>query len=282
MNQSDFIKTTRKPFYAFLYFFIAALALFFLMPNHTVFARSEKAVMGSGTSFSGNGVGQIPDGSGNCGVPSPSNLDIIFQVSGVSNIADVSVDMTATHSWVGDITATLIAPTGETHILFRNTGWFSETDPCGSGSTLDGFYNFNDTATGVNWWTAADTNIAIPSGNYRTTESGSETQINPAPETSMNPVFTGISDPTGSWVLRVNDSAGADTGMVSAANLTFNSNTSVPISNGNPDFDGDGKTDFGTVRDETPANLHGKRTKLNRRSIKELQEAPGLKFQQRK
>lgn len=277
MNRTGFIKSSQKLLYSFSCLSIVAITLLFITSHNTVKAGSEKARLGNSTTFSGNGVGSIPDGTGSCGLPSPTNLDITFQVSGVTNFNDVSIDMTATHSWAGDVSATLIAPTGETHILFKNTGWFSETDSCGSGSALDGIYNFTDSATGPNWWTVAESNSVVTSGDYRTTEPGSSSQIFPAPVTSINSAFTGITDPNGNWVLRVNDSAGQDTGTISVANLTFTGDPGGPVANGNPDFDGDGKTDFGTIRDETPANFSSQRKKLNRRSIKELQKAPGFK-----
>lgn len=56
--------------------------------------------------FPGTNVGAIPDNN-------PAGRDVAFSVSGVTGpIMTVSLSMTMTHSWVGDLRAVLISPAG--------------------------------------------------------------------------------------------------------------------------------------------------------------------------
>jgi hypothetical protein len=85
---------------------------------HKTEAKSGKVLnLGAGTSFPGTGTGAIPDDD----LANP--LVISFEVTGIGGApAGVSVDMDVTHTWVGDIDATLAAPDGTTHDIIINTG----------------------------------------------------------------------------------------------------------------------------------------------------------------
>ena len=160
----------------------------------------------------GAGTGPIPDNDP--GTP----LDITFDISGSQpSITDVAIDMTANHSWVGDIEATLISPDGTEHTIMSRTGSTTGTG-AGDSSDLDGLYGFNDAATG-DWWAEAAAQSGgspLTPGDYRTTDNAS------ADATDMTPAFDGV-DPNGTWTLRVTDNAGGDTGDITDANLTITS-----------------------------------------------------------
>lgn len=278
MYWTKFSKSSCTLFYSMSCVTIIALALWFGAPTNSVKASSDKATPEGGSTFPGMGTGNIPDGDGTCAPPS-SNLDITFDVMGISNIDTVEVDMTATHSWVGDVSATLIAPSGESHILFQSTGWTDASSCFGDSSDLGGTYNFSDTAT-TNWWSEADLrdgSTDLTPGDYRTTEPGGDTQtMDPAPVTSMDPVFQPTTTINGTWTLRVSDWAGGDTGAVSAANLSFNTNVVVAQPPQN-DFDGDGVSDYSIVRNDTPPFSGTPNPPRARRSIEEQIADPGFK-----
>lgn len=179
--------------------------------------------------FVGTGTGAIPDGGPGCATPGATNLDVSFAVTGIpGTVTDVSVLIDTTHTWVGDVSATLIAPNGASHILFANTGHTNATSACGDSSNLDGEYEFTDRATGTNWWTEAGNTAGgdtLTEGDYRTTEAGGTTQTNnPAPETVMDSVFAAVPSNmvNGTWTLRFNDDGAGDTGSVAAASLALN------------------------------------------------------------
>ncbi len=166
-------------------------------------------------SIPGTGTGPIPDrGATGCGLPAGPNLDVSFDGSGLSGpITNVSIDIDATHTWVGDLDAKLIAPDNTEHVLFGGTNSTTATG-CGSSGDLTGLYTFNNAATG-DWWAFPSANI--PVGSYRTTSAGDV--VGGGVATDMNAAFAGA-NPTGTWILRVTDSGGGDTGSINSASLT--------------------------------------------------------------
>ncbi len=182
----------------------------------------------SATVFPGRDTGPISDpGSGappNCtSIP----RDIHFDVIGMrAPLAGVSVDFTMfpVHSWIGDLQVFLIAPDLTTFPVFSRVGQQQESGDNGDSSRLSGTYSFSDSATN-NIWTAASTgggSYVIPEGSYRTQLAGPFGNDGSGPdETSLNSAFANVANPNGVWTLRFTDCAQADTGTVSAANLTL-------------------------------------------------------------
>lgn len=161
----------------------------------------------------GTGVGEIPDNN------PEAPLQISFDAPAVQRISDLQISVTMTHTWVGDLTLTLVAPGADEHTLFARTGLTVEPG-FGDNSNLDGAYIFSDTlTTSNNWWAvAADLNSSqiIPPGNYRTTLSG------PSPEGGVETVILDSFEsayPAGTWRLLISDSSGGDLGEVAAAAL---------------------------------------------------------------
>jgi subtilisin-like proprotein convertase family protein len=192
---------------------------------------------GVGTTFPGTGTGSIPDN-----MPA-GPLVVSFNVTGLSGTAsDVKVDMTATHSWLGDLTAVLKSPDGTTHTIFARPGYTGSG--FGYNADLSGTYSFFDTAAG-DLWAAASPQTIVPAGNYRTSAATTG-----AP-TIMTAAFSSIPSLNGTWTLSVSDSAGGDTGAVTAANLTI-ATAAAPSGPANVDFDGDGTSDYTVGRDQTP------------------------------
>lgn len=217
------------------------------------------------TTFTGSGLGAVPDGAGTstCGAPG-TPLDVTFNVSGISGaVTNVSVSLTMTHTWMNDVRATLIAPNGATHVLFGHTG-ATTANGCGFGSDLAGPYVFEDAASSPpsgGWWQAAaaggSTSAIVPSGTYRTTNSGGLGATNPMPPTAMNASFAGVTNANGTWTLRITDGGVGDFGNVTAASLTLTGQSAPPVvaDDSNVDFNGDGKTDFGVIRRDDPPTL---------------------------
>ena len=212
-------------------------------------------------SFPGAGVGAIPDGASPCwnpGTPAGGPRNITFNVSGIGG-APTTVDVDVSfgspnHSFMGDVTAILIAPGGAaSHTLFGHTLATTATG-FGDGSDLGALYAFSDAAAAPpngGWWqasSAAGTTTVMPTGTYRTTNSGGAGATNPMPPTNMNAAFAGVANPNGTWTLRITDNCAADTGAVTAANLHI---TSAPAATDAPvDFNGDNRSDYVVVRNQ--------------------------------
>lgn len=202
-------------------------------------------------------IPEYPPGQASCHMPgAPIPKDVTFTVSGMPGTVEsveVGITFLPNHTWVGDLSVTLMAPGGSpSHVIFARTGATTSTG-AGDGSSVAGPYEFADKYTSPpsgGWWqaatAAADTAI-VASGAYRTTAAGGAGQVNPAPATSMDPVFEGVM-PNGTWTLRFTDGCGGDTGSVSAANITLVS-THAPL-----DFEGNSASDFTVVRNTGPSN----------------------------
>jgi len=161
-------------------------------------------------------LGQIPDSVGEVGTDGPPLFVSIPVSGGVGGVTTVSVSMTISHSWMGEITATLISPDGTAHVLYGRTLATSPTD-WGTDHDMNGTYSFSDAASG-NFWTAAGS-APVPEGAYRTSAIGGFAGAT-GPVTAINPVFNNR-EPNGTWRVRFTDSARLDVGIVSAVSITL-------------------------------------------------------------
>ncbi|MDH3493244.1 MAG: hypothetical protein OEM82_06805, partial [Acidobacteriota bacterium] len=218
-------------------------------PPKIVKASEQDSLGGSGTTFQAESgtLGTIPDG-GTCPTTgTPREVDFI--VSGLSGVvSDVQITTDFVHTWVGDLSVTLVAPNSDQHIIFSRTE-SSSTNCFGDSSNLGETYGFNDFASGQNWWDAAfntDDGFNIPGGAYRTTAPGPD-DTPPADETVMSAAFAGVTNANGTWKLRITDGSEGDTGSIDAASLTLT--TAAASGRPNVDADGDGKTDWSIARD---------------------------------
>lgn len=154
-------------------------------------------------SYSGPTVG-IPDAN-------PSGVSI--SINGVPSLSVInSVSITATHSWAGDLIATLTNDTSaQTVILFSRPSYLGSG--FGDSSDLAGTYTFQ--AVGADFVAAAaGTTAPIPVGAYRSSN-GSAT-INT--DLGANGFFAGA-QAAGNWTLKVTDNGGGDTGSISAFSI---------------------------------------------------------------
>jgi len=186
-------------------------------------AAPSQAIPGA-KSFAGAGFGTIPDGGLSCS-PSPGTpRDVTFNVTGMGAVAPSDVRITGlmvSHTFVGDLTVTLIAPDGTTQkALFGRTGAFT-AGGLGDNSNLTGPYTFADDAdVGNPWWNAAQSandTTAVPAGSYRASEVGGTGAGGPS--TQLTPAFAGVTHPNGTWTLRFVDTCGQTIGTVTAATL---------------------------------------------------------------
>ncbi len=130
-------------------------------------------------------------------------------------ITDVNVNIEITHTWVGDLRATLTSPNGSVVELFDRPGTPPSTFGC-AGNNLD--VTMDDDAAN----TAAD--FENTCGNAPAI-SGSFQSIIPLA------LFNG-ENPNGSWTLNVSDNAGGDTGNITNWSLDIEtSSTSTSITN---------------------------------------------------
>ena len=165
----------------------------------TTKGNSSSATEAPDAVFPANGgtLGAIADGAaggtacGDFGAP----RDITFTVSGMSApLSDVRVSITGTHTWVGDLDISLIAPGGAPTALILSQTGSTTVAGCGDSSDLAGPYNFFDTApSSPTWWGAATTaasTVPVASGNYRTTSIGGVASGGGL--TLLTPSFAGI------------------------------------------------------------------------------------------
>lgn len=240
---------------------IAVAALVFLQPETETACAAwtpTLSMTAPAATFDADGasLGAIPDHTGTCQTaPFNAGRNVTFNVSGLSgSVTNVEVSTTLgspNHTWMGDITATLIAPNGASHVLFGRTGATTST-ALGDSTNLGGTYVFNDVAVPPNggWWQTSNlltSDVTMTSASYRTTASGGAGATNPQPPTTMNTSFSGVTNANGTWTLKFIDGCTGDTGAVTAANLTLTTGSVVPAE-ANADFDGDGKTDFTVAR----------------------------------
>lgn len=206
--------------------------------------------------FPGTGTGAIPDGLG--GVPPVYGppLVVSFPVSGVSgNVTSVSVSITMSHTYIGDVDVVLRAPGGLPGMVVVSRIGVTAVGSFGDNSNYEGTYVFADSATGTNIWTAGGGACGdlcnVPVGTYRTTGPGQTGQTNPAPVTSLDATFAGLTpaQANGTWTLTFRDAASVDTGVVSAASLTIDPTGPGGIPADAPvDFNGDGRSDYVVAR----------------------------------
>ncbi|MBL8311583.1 MAG: hypothetical protein JNL19_14265 [Burkholderiales bacterium] len=190
------------------------------------------AMAAHAATFTGSGVGSIPDGTANASCPAPGvPLNITFAANGLTSSAltDIRVSMTfgTPHYWGGDITATLISPTGISFPLFGRIGATTATG-VGTSANLSGTYAFVDPAITTNniWTVASNSTSTVPilEGTYATTPVGGAGAVNPPAPTNFLAAFSGLTTASvlnGTWTLQVVDNCEMDTAEISAASLTL-------------------------------------------------------------
>lgn len=185
--------------------------------NTNIFVDDVSVIHNSGgpscittTTFSGLSVA-IPDDD-------PLGVTDAQTVSGISGTAlgnDVklsSVCFQITHTWVGDLIVTLIAPNGASVILLDRPGVPTTIAGC-AGDDIDACVQLG---TG-NEMESVCANLPAISGSY-TAANG----------LNLNAINSGGGSPNGSWQLFASDNAGLDTGTIIEWSLSFDNG---PVAN---------------------------------------------------
>ncbi len=165
-------------------------------------------------------LGAIPDGPPDSNQTPGPPRDVTFVVPpGRGPVKSVRVSATLSHSWVGDLVAELMSPTGARHVLFGYTGATSAASN-GSSADLGGDYEFDDHGAGGLWWPTAAVfpTGTMPSGSYFSSQRGGP--VSTGATTFMDPVFMGTPS-AGQWTLRLTDGHHFDVGTISAASLAL-------------------------------------------------------------
>ncbi len=264
-------KFDKKIFYTLAVLSLTAAALLFAATYSTADAQGKGDDNGKATNAAP--AATFAANAGTLG-PIPDNLpgtprDVTFTVSGITGVpsnVEVSHTYLPIHSWAGDLNVSLIAPNGNSFVIYGRTGQTGAS--AGDSSDLSGPYNFKDSAAGTNWWAAAfaaGAAAVIPPGDYRTTQSGPQPVTTTSPATNLTAAFAGVANANGTWTLRFTDNAAGDTGSVSAATLTI-VGPAVPL-DANADFDGDGRTDYVVARGTTTPFAEGAESERVTREI---------------
>ncbi|WP_428631146.1 proprotein convertase P-domain-containing protein [Sphingopyxis sp.] len=152
------------------------------------------------TTYSNTTTGTISETATTCASPMVRN----FSVAASAQITDVNIGVQFTHSYRGDIRATLVSPTGTVVNLITNVGT--------SADNLNVLFD-DSAATSIATHTANDSTAAAPP--YQRTFS---------PEASLA-AFNGQGS-VGTWQLTICDSLNGDTGNFTRSDLTL---TTVPM-----------------------------------------------------
>jgi len=140
-------------------------------------------------------------------IPDNTTVDVPIVVAGVAGLVqDLDVTLNISHTWVSDMTIRLISPGGTNVLLFNRRG--------GSGDNLVNTVFDDSAAVSITTATAAQ---APFTGSWR-------------PEQPLS-AFNG-SDANGNWILRIQDQATGDTGIVNNFNLKFTTSPDTAFDTG--------------------------------------------------
>lgn len=222
--------------------------------------------------YAGSGIGAIPDNNA-------SGINITFNTSGFQGpIRHVRVSLNLTHTFAGDLRATLSSPGGVAQLVLFSRVGYKRAAIVGSSANLSGAYVFDDLLGADLWAAVAPLSTAqnVPTGAYRTSTAGAVIGAVRVSDfggcsTHLDLAFGGLAaaQASGIWTLNIADAAAGDTGSVNSATLTLEQ-TDLPFASGfesaqpGPapvasaasgsckkalfDYTGDGRSDFATVR----------------------------------
>lgn len=184
--------------------------------NLTAATLTVRGVPSLRTRANPGSLGGIPDGPSMSPQTPGAPRDVTFTVApGRGHVQHVRIAATLTHGRVGDLVARLIAPSGESHVLFGYTG-ASDTGFGYSGG-LNGAYEFRDDGS-YDWWLIAASSATVPPASYTTSAPGGPGSTGAV--TAMDAVFAGLPS-AGTWTLRVTDGAAGAAGTVTFGELVL-------------------------------------------------------------
>lgn len=225
--------------------------------NPRLFLAMLLAVLGpaaGAADFAGGNVGAIPDNNA-------TGRTVSFSVSGfVQPIRTVSLNLGLTHTFSGDLEATLISPGGTARLAVLGRPGLRSGNSFGSGTDLAGSYEFAD--DGNDLWAALSSGPTLPQARYRSSTAGVAATFHGGCTTSFAGAFGGLApaDVNGTWTLVIADRVGGDTGSIASATLTVEPGGDAlyadgfdPIARGSCtlawlDLTGTGRTSYVVVR----------------------------------
>ena len=174
--------------------------------------------LGNATTVSNATPTALPD------TPAPA-VEVPFTVSGFTgNVGEVTFSVYLTHTYVGDLIISLVAPDNTTVFLSNNAGSGASTSPTGAafGTSCGDYVVFSDLGT-----SSIDTQVSPPviTGTFR-------------PSLPLS-AFNG-KNPNGIWKVRFLDVGPGDVGTYNCGVLTIKPFTSLGPS---PNLNGDAATD---------------------------------------
>jgi hypothetical protein len=128
----------------------------------------------------------------------------------VETILDANLQISATHSWVGDLTFALDNVSVNATVVDR-AGVPASTFGC-SGDNIPGVF-VDDEGTDGSWENSCSTSTPAYPAGARLVGGGT-------PDTSLMSIFDGFST-AGTWTVNVSDGAGGDTGTFDGFCLEF-------------------------------------------------------------
>ncbi len=181
----------------------------------TIFFTNTTDGEGNTTLDASLDVGKIVYSGSGFSIPDSNSISRTITIPDDIEIADIAIDLDISHTYVGDLIAT-ISRSGAQYELFNRPG----TTGSGFGSSADigGLYTFSD--DGTQRW---ENLTSFPPGVY-------------LPEDSLSPLVG--TSAQGTWTITISDNAGADTGSVSTWGVVI-----VPADTGS--CPGDVADDFG-------------------------------------
>ena len=239
-----------------------------------VLGSAMHAALAVPVSFPGTNTGPIPDND------LVTGRVVNFAVSGLAGpLASVELSVDLTHTYAGDVTATLVAPGGAARLVVFGRIGTGRGSTFGDGSNFGGTYVFSDLGRPdlLPALEAITDTAVLASGTFRTISRGvpGRSTAGGCP-TSLRGAFAGLTpaQANGTWTLVLTDAFPSDTGSIGAATLTLDAPSPNIFSNGfepgaaafeanaplgiaapahcinkvQADFTGDGLTDYALAR----------------------------------
>lgn len=169
--------------------------------------------------FAGGGTGPIPDGNA-------TGLTVSFNVSGISSgVGRLALKLDLTHTWVGDLEATLRSPGGAAQLVVFGRVGLTPASSFGYNANLGGVYEFSDRAAADLWATAAalTSSETVPPGAYRTSGAGVAGTRRGGCTTWLAGAFAGLTGTqvNGTWTLTIVDRVSTEPGSINSALLSI-------------------------------------------------------------
>ena len=145
-------------------------------------------------------------------------LVLSFVVTDPGAVANVNLTLTGlTHTWAGDIIATLKGPGGAPSASIMTRPGSTTPTGVGDSTNFGGTYRFIDSGADMNAALALLPDAGVLAGGDYKASFGT---VSPIQTVSLNTIFGGVTA-AGTWTLSISDNAAADTGALGSATLSI-------------------------------------------------------------